>query len=1049
MPVESGAWSQVLSVVGWAAGMLAVLTLVGMGIGWIRGGQEPPNLPVAAGAQDGQNVSPSHALAALPARSGLIDRRWLPRDTAIVLRFSPAALPPDGAIPQPAQSWYATYRAIVDALGLKPQAIHRMTLIGADLGAWPEQCLSVVELVEGQRASVLDALGERSEVLFHESPCRRLTAVDWPHLLSVVDERTLVTGPERLLRAVSDRGGTALDRPGMEDLIGAFSADSDWAVVLDLAAARAAKWSLPSHALDVWPAGSSSWHTLWQLPEAVGCAFLRNPRVQAEVGWVCRDADDAAQLRATLDQWTSAAREALAAQAAPTGEPLRSGETANTTTRTYQPLLSDAARIVDSARWEQVRELVWLRAPMPRTVAELASGVHANEGALRGEWLRAGMGVDRTNHKRLLDGLAAFEKADGNYPAGAAGSSVLPPDSRVSWIGMLLPYLGYSDRREQLDPSYAWNAPPNEPITRRPLPEVANPILGPQKTPDGYPVTHYAGLAGVGADAGYLHPNDPRAGVFGYNRTTRPEEIADGAANTIAVVGIGDKAGAWAAGGTPTVRPLTAQPYVNGPDGFGSGQPNGMLVGMADGSVRFVAKDVDPRVFEQLATVSGGESALASHLGTSPWEPRTAIPPNTECPPATGGPMAGASPAAVVTPHAESSAAPEATDALVELSAGAMPAQPIHVDLAAGLAVRIPRLQFVETPWLAAVRLVARLGDVPLGIDREIWKQAGDALLEPTTLELTDTNVGESLKTLAAMQSLTCRRVETGLMVALPEPDRERLVPLKHDVLDLAGTPAETTELARMVTAMVRPSTWQSAGGRGKIAVEGSMLALEQTPQVEREVLALLETLRAVRGRQPVATDCVSIDDYLLPGAAAEGDQLLLRPVTIGFQQPAPLGDILPSLESVSDATILVDWPALAAVGVTRRSMAQLNADNKPLGDALSELLEPLRLGFEAREGGIRISSRAELDKELEPVVYQIGMLRPGATGANSAQPQAATNGTLDQVIVALRQEVAPPSWTEAGGTGRVDVDRISGCLVVLQSPAVHSQIRTWLRNHK
>ena len=58
------------------------------------------------------------------------------------------------------------------------------------------------------------------------------------------------------------------------------------------------------------------------------------------------------------------------------------------------------------------------------------------------------------------------------------------------------------------------------------------------------------------------------------------------------------------AGGEATVRGLTQRPYINGPDGFGSGQPDGMLAGMADGSVRFLTKNMAPVVLEQLARIN-------------------------------------------------------------------------------------------------------------------------------------------------------------------------------------------------------------------------------------------------------------------------------------------------------------------------------------------------------------------------------------------------------------------------------------------------------------
>ena len=54
-------------------------------------------------------------------------------------------------------------------------------------------------------------------------------------------------------------------------------------------------------------------------------------------------------------------------------------------------------------------------------------------------------------------------------------------------------------------------------------------------------------------------------------------------------VGASGDLGPWSAGGRATVRPLTQAPYVNGADGFGSGTPDRVVAGMADGSARFIA----------------------------------------------------------------------------------------------------------------------------------------------------------------------------------------------------------------------------------------------------------------------------------------------------------------------------------------------------------------------------------------------------------------------------------------------------------------------------
>ncbi len=64
------------------------------------------------------------------------------------------------------------------------------------------------------------------------------------------------------------------------------------------------------------------------------------------------------------------------------------------------------------------------------------------------------------------------------------------------------------------------------------------------------PATHFVGVAGVGDDAADLPVDHPRAGVFGNSRTTRLEDIHDGASNTLMVLGVTRDLGSWAAGGS-------------------------------------------------------------------------------------------------------------------------------------------------------------------------------------------------------------------------------------------------------------------------------------------------------------------------------------------------------------------------------------------------------------------------------------------------------------------------------------------------------------------
>jgi hypothetical protein len=278
----------------------------------------------------------------------------------------------------------------------------------------------------------------------------------------------------------------------------------------------------------------------------------------------------------------------------------------------YELLLKQCGAVLAAAKCEIVDQTVVLRMDWGQHLPATATAALESQRLIRVDWLEAALVADQSNHGRLVKSLEGYVKAEKRYPVGAAGGSLLPPDTRLSWIASMLPYFDHRDWHRDLQFGYSWNSAQNRPVTQRRLDAVVNPALGPASTDAGFPVTHYVGVAGVGADAAELKTGDPRAGLFGSSRTVRPEDLPRGASNTLATLGVSQQVGPWAAGGKATVRALTERPYVNGPDGFGSGQPDGMVAGMADGAVRFVSKNVDPQVLEQLAAVRGGPATVAS-----------------------------------------------------------------------------------------------------------------------------------------------------------------------------------------------------------------------------------------------------------------------------------------------------------------------------------------------------------------------------------------------------------------------------------------------------
>ena len=58
------------------------------------------------------------------------------------------------------------------------------------------------------------------------------------------------------------------------------------------------------------------------------------------------------------------------------------------------------------------------------------------------------------------------------------------------------------------------------------------------------------------------------------------------------------------------------KPYIGAGRQFGGLHDGVAIVAMADGSVRFVSESVDPKVFEALSTMAGGEQVPAGWDGS-------------------------------------------------------------------------------------------------------------------------------------------------------------------------------------------------------------------------------------------------------------------------------------------------------------------------------------------------------------------------------------------------------------------------------------------------
>jgi hypothetical protein len=376
---------------------------------------------------------------------------------------------------------------------------------------------------------------------------------------------------------------------------------------------------------------------------------------------------------------------------------------------------------------------------------------------------------------RLGELLDQYRKQHGNFPTGTAGQEALRPSERLSWLAELAAASLFPDRPAPVWIE-RWNDPRNDRFVRQQIPEFLNPAVEHRVSPQNYPATHFVGVAGVGEDAADLPVDHPRAGVFGNSRTTRLEDIRDGASNTFMVMGVTNDLGSWAAGGPATIRPLTREPYVNGPDGFGTGPTDRMSVLKADGSVQEMSTTTDPRIFRRMAAMADGlplDATVPGEPGDRSRRPPEPVGPLTSA--RAGGPGDGVgSQLKQESPGAHRSPLPSTVDVTsaekIDSRAPVVASRPNReapgrqkgtaknptVDVAAGLSQRIVRFEQIKpVPLQDVLNLVEELLAVPIRGDKREIADLDDLLQTPVTFELGNTTVRQVLKTVLAKVGLT------------------------------------------------------------------------------------------------------------------------------------------------------------------------------------------------------------------------------------------------------------------------------------------------------
>jgi hypothetical protein len=185
-------------------------------------------------------------------------------------------------------------------------------------------------------------------------------------------------------------------------------------------------------------------------------------------------------------------------------------------------------------------------------------------------------------------GLAAHNHQDTYNRFPPAPTEKSGGQVHISWQTALLPFVDHEALFNQINQSVAWDDPANEPFNRELIDRYLQAVIDEKTDARGCGLSHYA------LNQALL---TPQGGI-------RLVDMRDGMSNTIAAGEVGGGYKAWA---DPSNARAVAGSLTPGATTFGNPSAQGAYMLMADGSVHWIASDIDPTVLNALGTPDGGE----------------------------------------------------------------------------------------------------------------------------------------------------------------------------------------------------------------------------------------------------------------------------------------------------------------------------------------------------------------------------------------------------------------------------------------------------------
>jgi len=282
---------------------------------------------------------------------------------------------------------------------------------------------------------------------------------------------------------------------------------------------------------------------------------------------------------------------------------------------------------------------------------------------------------------------------------------------------------------------------------------------------------------------------------------------------------------------------------------------------------------------------------------------------------------------------------------------------------------RFAALTVKGMPLSDFLSLVARLGGVPISVAPQQLQMAGITSRQSVSYDAKDFSLAEALR--SVLEPLRLEQVAVGEQVVVVRRDAAKVRTIDYPLEDLLNSTTSLEDLVGWVELLVAPAARLPADRTVVQETTASKMSIKQAQQFQYQVLIFLERLRLARGIPPRSRFPIK----RLAGSASNAvlAERLRAPTTFTFSHYTSIDEIVGYWQQELGIPTLVDWPALAALGIWPNSRIACSAENEPWSAAFDQVLEPLGLGWRAVVGGaVEITSAEKVQTELQLELYRL-----------------------------------------------------------------------------